>query len=164
MNAVKICKKLLELIITKYPSADIINVRLNDNEEAALKSIFDFTIACTQDDGFEEDEVLEYGDLFVFEEDNPDEYCDFDYESTCTQSSSQSSGQDWDDLQIEEEKEQFDFVYIKNAVECFNKYGWSRVQARFKRIKHRHYLYRFKEYLDKNGTKIEKLQKVNQHV
>ncbi|CAG7716779.1 unnamed protein product [Allacma fusca] len=114
MNLLKICMKLLELVKTKYPSAD---ARLNENEEVTLKSIIGFTIAWTKDGGFEEDEGLEYSDLSVFEEDIPGEYYDFDYESTCNQSSGQSSGQDCDDLQIEDDKEPFDFIYMKTAVE-----------------------------------------------
>jgi len=52
--------------------------------------------------------------------------------------------------------DKFNKTYMKKAVECFDRYGFNRVKSRFKRVKHPHYISRFRKYLNHDGTIREK--------
>jgi hypothetical protein len=105
----------------------------------------------------EKETVLDFGETFEF--DNYDEL----EEIECSQESvSSQSSQEWEFLEIDREK--FDLDYMKRAVEYYDKNGWRSTQHNFRRLKHRNYIYRFREYIEQQGTKSEKLDIINNFV
>ena len=96
--------------------------------------------------------ILEISGDHNFEESNP-EFHLYDEDAL-----SQDSSQEWEVCEIVagQERTTFTIEYMKAVVDCFDKYGFSRVQQRYKRVKHTSYISRFRKYIHQNGTNSEK--------
>ena len=84
----------------------------------------------------------------------------------------------WNDEEEDEDDEkalckQFSLDYMTKAVEFYDeinpqtgkrKRRWTTVKHNFQRIPHQKYLSRFRRYLEKHGTKKQKLDKIDDHV
>jgi hypothetical protein len=53
---------------------------------------------------------------------------------------------------------------MKRAVACYDKEGWKATQHNFRRIKQRKYIYSFRDYIEQQGTKSDKLLAINEFV
>ncbi|CAF1651158.1 unnamed protein product [Adineta ricciae] len=83
---------------------------------------------------------------------------------------------DWNDEDEDDERvlcKQFSFDYMTRAVNFYDeinpqtgkrKRRWETVKNHFRRISHQNYLARFRRYLEKHGTKKQKLEKIDDHV
>jgi len=84
-------------------------------------------------------------------EDNEDDYLE--------EPESSQSSQEWEYFEID--KETFDLDYMKRVVACYEKEGWKATRHNFRRIKQRNYIYRFRDYIEQQGTKSDKLLAIN---
>ena len=70
-------------------------------------------------------------------------------------------------------RDQFSLEYMRNVAQFYNekdpntekrKHSFSGVQRRFKKVKHRNYIHRFRKYIEAQGTKKEKLNHIDSFV
>jgi hypothetical protein len=97
---------------------------------------------------------------------------DVDYKDTAEE----TGDPDWNDEDEDYEKvlfKQFSLDYVARAVNFYDeispqtgkrKKRWKTVKNHFRRIPHQNYLARFRRYLEKHGTKKQKLDKTDDHV
>lgn len=92
--------------------------------------------------------------------------------------SEETSDPNWKDEDEDEDEDKvlcqrFSLDYMAKAVEFYDeinpqtgkrKRRWETVKHRFQRIPHQIYLSRFRRYLEKNGTKKQKLDKIDDYV
>ncbi|XP_035705862.1 uncharacterized protein LOC110847661 [Folsomia candida] len=151
INPAHVVEHLVKLVRTRF--GDDNQSPPTDEERELANHLFEIIIEL--DNGtavLETDWTLTHdtdGHDTVEEEDNEDE-------------PSQNS-QEWETLSLvtESSTENFTLDYMKSVLECYDKHGWGRVQKRFKRVKYRKYIYRFRDYVQQNGTNAEKLQKLH---
>ena len=97
---------------------------------------------------------------------------DVEYEDT----TEETWDPDWNDKDEDDERalcKQFSLDYMTKAVNFYDeinpqtgkrKRRWETVKNHFRRIPHQVYLARFRHYLEKHGTKKQKLDKIDDHV
>ena len=101
---------------------------------------------------------------------------DVEREDTAEETSDPNWNNEDEDEDEDEEKalcKQFSLYYIAKAVEFYDeinpqtgkrKRRWETVKHKFRRIPHQTYLSRFRRYLEKHGTKKQKLNKIDDFV
>jgi hypothetical protein len=105
----------------------------------------------------EKETYLEYAESHEVDNNGEDSENNYYEESESSQSS-----QEWEYFEIDNDT--FDLDYMKRAVECYNKKGWKATQHNFRRVKQRNYIYRFRDYIEQQGTKSDKLLSINEFV
>jgi hypothetical protein len=101
---------------------------------------------------------------------------DVDDESSAEETSDPNWNEEGEESDEDEEKalrKQFSIEYMIKAVNYYDeinpqtgkrKRSWATVKHQFRRIPHQVYLSRFRRYLEKHGTKKQKLDQIDDHV
>jgi hypothetical protein len=72
----------------------------------------------------------------------------------------------------EQSTDKFSLQYMKQVLDYYDeinqngkrKHSWKSVSRRFRRIPHRQYIFRFRDYVRRNGSKRQKLDEIDAHV
>lgn len=144
--------------ITRRES-EVADVLFDVLESIINSSSYNLEIETTLDHGSDEDEII---DETENEDDEVDDLLDPDY-----------LGEDEDEDEESTLHKKFSLEYMSRAVNFYDevnpktgqrKRRWSTVKHQFKGIPHQSYIARFRHYLEKHGTKKQKIDKIDDYV
>jgi len=154
MNLVNITKHLYQLAQKEY---GLPNETTSDVEMHAAEQLF-HVLKAFENSHFNElstYQSLDFDDEF---DENPD--------SEESNDENETSFED-DEIEDTEIRRNFTLEEIKKVVDWVEQhpnYSSSTILHRFRKIRSMHYIPRFREYIEKNGTRIEKLQQIKEFV
>ena len=121
--------------------------------------------------------ILSENDVNMKSNDNDDDDDDIDVDGGGSDKSDDDTFAFDENFSIENEKEdvirnEFSIEYMTNVVNFFDekdstgkrKHSYRSVQRRFKRVKDRNYIHRFRIHIANNGTKVRKLNLIDSSV
>ena len=160
MNLLNIAKHLVFLTEKSFPYE---TSQTSGNEISTAEQLFE-VLKSFKDSHFSELDSYETLDF-------PDEYDEVSEEENSADEENLDKSENDDDENDDENQHanminnQFTLEEIENIIEWVNQhpnYNFTTIKHRFRKVKFPKYITRFLEYIKRNGTSLEKLQKVKQ--
>ena len=165
-NPHKVLRLVSNYIIQLLPSIDLTHACTARDENVArnifedIESIFN----CTQYN-FEREQTLD----FTYSFDEEAEEAELESDDDKGESHKEDANDDEENNLLHE----FSLQYMKKVVDFYDKttfntgkrkHSWSSLQNRFKKVKDRSYIRRFRKYIENRGTKKQKLDEIDSFV
>ena len=152
MNLVNITKHLYHLAQQEY---GLYNATTSENETLAAQQLFQ-VLKSFEDSCF--------NDLYTYQSLEFNDEFDEDHDS---EESNDENDENYDDDQIEgaEIQPNFTLEEMKNIIDWVDEhpnYSSSTILHRFRKLRSMNYISRFREYIERNGTRIEKVQQIKE--
>ena len=152
MNLVNITKHLYHLVQQEYGSS---NATTSENETLATQQLFQVLMS------FENNC---FNELYTYQSLEFNDEFDEDHDS---EESNDENDENYEDDQTKgvEIQPNFTLEKMKNVVDWVDEqpnYSSSKILHRFRKLRSMNYIPRFREYIERNGTRIEKLQQIKE--
>jgi hypothetical protein len=158
MNLVNIAKHLLHLTQMKF---HLENSTTTEDEILASQQLFE-TLKTFKDGHFNELHIYQTLDF----SDEYDEMMDGEDSSDEEESTDEEQNvDDYDDSGYLDVQNDFTLEEMEEIVEWVDQhpnYKIASIRNRFRKVKHTYYITRFREYIEKNGIRSEKLKKIKE--
>ena len=159
---------LLKTIVEER--VNFISSEINDSEREVAEQMFNVLLKCAQNCKVSENQTL----VQIHENSDINDFDQIDEEALSFSQSQQNTNTQFsnystDTLIIEDNHEKFTFSleYCRKVIDYVDSHPTSKlstIRHHFRRIKDANYITRFRDYIKKSGTKIEKLQKLKEFV
>lgn len=158
MNLVNIAKHLLHLAETEFGFGDSTTT---DDEIFASQQLFQI-LKTFKDSYFNELNVYETLDFHDEYDETTDEEDSIDEDSSCEEESIVDGHDENQSLDIRNSFTLEEMRDIVKWVDQHPNYKLASIKNRFRKVKYMYYITRFREYIQKNGTRFEKLKKIEE--
>ena len=167
INAVSVTTMLADLVAKKdsyRPSGSLREQQLVNH----LYQIID-NVKTSSSYEVEDEATLDYND--PFDDAHEGEHCDVEADKENDSTFFITEGED--ELEDDALLQKFSLEYMTNVIDFFDeidettgtrKHTWKSVQHRFRRVSHRRYLARFRNYVERRGTKKQKVDDIETFV